>query len=271
MTEADEFRAMYPMVFNYTIPIKEAAKTRDDKMGAGVMIEVAGKLLVATAAHCIVDDPAVLEDNFELPAATRVKILRRGADAGLDIGYMELEWNKDVPILNKGHATLDMLSLYAPKPADVVHIVGFPAVARKLDADCLTVQKKGFGTQLVTIDTDHYPFSFLRFSYPKEGVTWDYQKNEWTRAPFDEHPKGYSGGGVWSFTRPKERDLFVPQRHIRLYGIQCAWNEDERYVKCVPIVYWLKGVSDLCEDFRHPITSRFPLIAKANVEAEPTR
>jgi hypothetical protein len=271
MTEAEEFRATYPIVFNYTIPIKETAKTRDDKMGAGVLIEVAGQLLVATAAHCIVDDPAVLEDSFELPAATRIKILRSGVDAKLDIGYMELERNKDVPILNKGHATLDMLSLDAPKPADMVHIVGFPAVARKLDADRLTVQKKGFGTQLVSIDTDHHSLSFLRFSYPIEGFTWDYQKNEWTRAPFDEHPKGYSGGGVWSFTRPKEGDLFSPQRHIRLYAIQCAWNKDERYVKCIPIMYWLRGVSDICEDLRHAIISRFPLIAKASVEAQPTR
>ena len=257
MTEAEEFRTMYPIVFNYTIPIKEKATSRDDLMGAGVLIDVAGKLLVATAAHCIEDNPAVLEDAFVLPAESgRVKILRRGIHPTLDIGFMELERNKDVPILNQGEASLEMLGFGPLKTNDVVHIVGFPEVARKFANDRLTVERKGFGTQLIRADAEH-----LYFSYPKQGFTWDYHKNEWGQAPFDEHPKGYSGGGVWGFTRPKEGELFSPQRHIRLYAIQSAWNQSERYVKCIPISFWLLGVGSICPDLRGAITSQFPSIS----------
>lgn len=264
MTEADEFRATFSIVFNYTIPIKETAKTRDDEMGAGVLIEISGRLLVATAAHCIEKNPAVLEDTFELQAPSRVKILRGGLGENLDIGFLELGRDSDIPILNKGYVTLDMLSVQFPKPADMVHIVGFPAVARTLDGDRLTIQKKGFGTKLIEVDRTQPPLETLRFSFPTEGFSWDQQKNDWARVPFDKHPVGYSGGGVWSFTRPKEGELFTPQRYIRLHAIQSAWSKEGRYVRCIPIAYWLKGVSDSCPDLRAEIIKHFPIIGEAS-------
>ncbi len=60
----------------------------------------------------------------------------------------------------------------------------------------------------------------------------------------------------WADAKPGE--LFTPAKHIRLYAIQSAWNKDERYVKCVPISFWLTMVSSCCPDLRQFIASQFP-------------
>ncbi|HUG69819.1 MAG TPA: hypothetical protein VMM76_18855 [Pirellulaceae bacterium] len=257
MTEHEEFRLTFPIVFNYTVPIKENADSNDDQMGAGVLIEVAGSLLVASAAHCIKDKPAVLENNFSLPAESKIRILRRGTHPTLDIGFLELERNGAIPILNRGDCSLEMICL-EPLPANgMVHIVGFPAVARTLNNSELTVVKKGFGTQFTHAIADHF-----FFSYPEVGWSWDDGKNDWKQTPLDKTPHGYSGGGCWGFVQPNPGELFTQDKHIRLYAIQTAWDKVERYVKCVPIAFWLSWVGSCCPDLRPAIASRFPDLAE---------
>src|SRR5258706_398734 len=134
MSEIDEFQAMYPMVFRYTVPIKQYAESRDDLMGAGVLVDVGDRLFVATARHCIEDQPIVLEDKFSLPArASRITILRRGVHPTLDVGFLEIEPRADVSILQRGRCSLDMLCVQPLTTTNMVHVVGFPEVARRTD------------------------------------------------------------------------------------------------------------------------------------------
>jgi hypothetical protein len=254
MTEHEELQLMRRIVFAYTVPIKENADSSDDQLGAGVLIDVGGTLLVASAAHCIKDKPAVLEKDFVLPTESRVTILRQGIHLTLDIGFMELQRNGAIPILNRGGCSLGMICLEPLPDKSMVHIVGFPAVARRFDKS-LTIVKKGFGTEFMRAEGGQYVFSF-----PEMGWTWDESNNRYVQAPFDETPHGYSGGGCWGFLRQKPGELFAPEKHIRLYAIQSAWKKDERYVKCVPIVSWLVLVGSCCPDLRPAIASQFPTL-----------
>src|SRR5437764_10400958 len=111
MTEHEEVQLMRRIVFPYTVPIKENADSHDDKIGAGVLIDVGGTLLVASAAHCIKDKPVVLENDFSIPTESKIRILRRGVHPTIDIGFMELQRNKAIPILNRGECSLGMICL----------------------------------------------------------------------------------------------------------------------------------------------------------------
>jgi hypothetical protein len=253
VTENEEFALIYPTVFNYTVPVKENAESPDDRMGAGVLIDVEGRLFVATAGHCIGDKAVVLENDFSLPADVRVRILRKGIHPSLDIGFIELEGSTAIPILNRGECSLGTICLELPRELEMIHVVGFPEAARQLDDDGLTVVKKGFGTQFVEAQGNDY-----LFSYPKVGWTLAAQGSVWTQSTLDKTPKGYSGGGCWGFTRPKPSDLFTPEKHIRLYGIQRAWDKAKRQIKCVPIAFWLTFLCLSYPDLRPIIASRFP-------------
>jgi hypothetical protein len=253
MTEHEEVQHMRRIVHTYTVPIKEKADSHDDQVGGGVLIDVGGTLLVASAAHCIKDRPAVLETDFSIPTESKIRIVRRGIHPTLDIGFMELQRNEAIPILNRGECLLGMICLEPLPTNGMVHIVGFPAVARKLQNQRLTIVRKSFGTQFIRAHGEH-----CFFSYPEMGWTWDEGKNDFVQAPFDKTPHGYSGGGCWGFVQSKRGELFTPNKHIRLYAIQSAWDRNERHVKCVPIASWLTLVSECCPDLRPAITRQFP-------------
>ncbi|MFL5339887.1 MAG: hypothetical protein ACJ8F7_07030 [Gemmataceae bacterium] len=257
MTEIEEFQAAFPMVFRYTVPIKQHAGSADDLMGTGVLVGIGQKLFVASAGHCIKDDPVVLEENFTIPAGpTRIKILKRGVHPTLDVGFLEIEPLPDVPILQSGGCTLEMLCLQPLTKEHMVHVVGFPAVARRTYENGVEVVKKGFGTLFLREED-----ASLFLDYPKTGYTWDRSSNSWSTAPFDAHPKGYSGGGVWGFMPVQPKELFSPLRHIRLYGIQFEWFEPERYVKAIAIRHWLSTVGSCCPELQPIINGQFPEVA----------
>jgi hypothetical protein len=256
VTEHQEIQQMRRIVFTYTVPIKKNADSHDDEIGSGVLIDFGGTLLVASAAHCIKDEPTVLENDFSIPTEREIKILRRGIHPSLDIGFMELQRNKASAILNRGECSLESFCLEPLPDKGMVHMVGFPDDARQFDKRSLTIVRKGFGTELMRPEGEHF-----FFSYPEMGWTWDWDNNGYVQAPFDETPCGYSGSGCWGFVQPKLGELFTPEKHIRLYAIQCAWKRDERYVKCVPIASWLTLVSSCCPDLRSTIAGLFPDLA----------
>jgi len=255
MNESDEFQIIYPTVFNYTVPIKIDAGTDDDEIGTGVLFDIGGRLLVATAKHCIEKEPAVLEGEFSLPCKSRIKIPNKRRHRGFDIGFLELGKDSDIPVLNKGHCSLEMICLEPIPDKAMLHIVGFPAAARDFDDNRLTAVRKGFGTRFLRSQEEHF-----LCEYPENGWKWNATTKGWSQAALDSTPSGYSGAGCWAFLKPRSGDLFDPAKHIRLHAIQCAWSPKERWVKCVPIIHWLNLICACHPDLRDCITEMFPSV-----------
>jgi hypothetical protein len=63
------------------------------------------------------------------------------------------------------------------------------------------------------------------------------------------HPVGYE--------RAESGTLFNPLRHIRLYGIQYAWQPSHRLLKCVPASVVVELLQEHYPDMRDKLTSLF--------------
>lgn len=77
-------------------------------------------------------------------------------------------------------------------------------------------------------------------------------------SPLPKTPVGFSGGGVWSFNKPEEGKLFDPLKNVRLYGIQYAWLELTRRLKCVPARVIVEMLMENYPDLTNQLKSLFP-------------
>ena len=252
MTEDRTFQLTFPAVFNYTLPILSKDESGRDQIGAGVLVQIADKLLVATAKHCIRDSPAVLPDDFTIPSkANRIPIVRSVLHPTLDIGFLELRNTGEVAEINRGNASLAQLTVADLPVRGVVHVVGFPVYARRFVGRDFLCEKTGFQSQVTKQDESHY-----YLDYPAEGYERDYARQELRKVEM-KTPHGFSGGGLWAFLLSGPNELFNPEKHIQLFGIQSAFLP-ERLVRCVRIGHWLSLIHDIYPELRDMLLRNFP-------------
>lgn len=254
MDENQEFRLTFPTVFSYTIPIFSKNEDNSPQIAAGVLVKVADKLLVATAAHCIAKDPVVLPEKefFIPPDPGGVAIIAREIDKKLDIGLLELREDDAFKALCKSCCLLGQVSLAPIPKGGMCHVVGFPNHARKLSGRTYEVVKQGFGSVYQEQEGD-----FFMFPYPEKGWTHGVGTNEYEPADFHPTPHGFSGGGCWAFLRPQPEEMFVPEKHIKLMAVQSAWWAKRRVVQCVPIRCWLELVHQAYPNLRPLLEAQF--------------
>ncbi len=56
--------------------------------------------------------------------------------------------------------------------------------------------------------------------------------------------------------------MFVPEKHIKLMGVQSAWWVERRLIKCVPILRWLELVHTAYPDLRPELEAKCPPLRK---------
>jgi hypothetical protein len=256
VTEFEEFQLMLPAAFLYTVPVLVNYQAGSDDMGAGVLIEVGNRLFVATAAHIIEEKPRVVPDAFSMPAQDDdTGIVRRGIhpDPELDLGFLELEQNDRMKAICRASCSLEQVYLgKPPEPAGpMLHVVGFPVAARRLTRRGCEVEKRLLGSHFARQTDNHY-----YLSYPEKG--WRITATTEEEFPFYPSPKGFSGSGLWGFNQSGTDELFSPQRHIRLYGIQCSWLSADRLVKCVRMLPWFRLIATEYPDLKPMLASAFP-------------
>jgi hypothetical protein len=228
MDESAEFNNFHlPNLLRYVVAIFSG--TGD--LGSGVLVNVGGRHLVATAAHCIENRPQVMlcRSPVKLAGAVEMRGVRvldtvRHPNGDIDIGYLEIE-NPKVPEI--GWRQLNWGPIEGP-----VHIVGYPASHAKVDqpARVITVGQNAFQTNLIEATPE-----YLKFHYPEHGSAYDAATRTWVPCPFPETPRGFSGGGGFCVCKQTTPVEFV---EYRLIGIQSCWLKSERYVKVVPIKLW---------------------------------
>lgn len=260
MTENEELSRTFRTVFSYTVLLITPDNRYDPpfEAGAGVIVEIGDRLFVATAAHCMREGVLIAADKgFEFPPRHSVTILNRGANTKIDIGFLELKKDEQVAALNLSFCSLGQLALSDLACGNVHHIVGFPMGNWTRQGKTTELVKCGFGSHFQGTEG-----GYLIFPFPKKDDWYRPVGDGWTKAAFVETPDGFSGGGLWGFNRVPKEELFVPEKHIKLRGIQSGWWIERRLVQCVPIQRWLELIHDAYPGFREELESRWPVLRR---------
>jgi hypothetical protein len=258
MTENQEYRRTFPILFHYTLPVVD---TTEQAIGAGVLIEINDRLLVATAAHCMPESGFCIVDENGFPVPYHgpgvASVRRHGADRQIDIGYLELDKPDQIRALGKSYCSLSQLSTATIPHRGMVHVLGYPVDTIVPDHQTMTLNltKMGFGSHFQG-QVGHY----LTLHYPLMGWQHSISDTEWEEQPFPTTPHGFSGGGLWAFTRPAQDELFNPAKHVKLMGIQSNWAPTQRIVRCVPILRFLQLIHRDYPDLRQQLEQEFPVL-----------
>ena len=198
------------------------------------------------------------ERGFQYPAHPSVTIINRGANWGIDIGFLELKVDEHVKALCGSSCSLDHLAVSDLVKGDMHHIVGFPVAKWERKGATTELVKCGFGSKFQEKEGD-----YLLFPFPKE-QDWFRQVggDDFTKMTFIDKPHGFSGGGLWAFNRQPEGEMFIPEKHIKLRGIQSEWCKVRRVVKCVPIHRWLELIHEKFPELRAELEEKWPILRR---------
>lgn len=128
MDEDIEFNDLYlPDLMRCVVAIFSVDEDSELSVGSGVLVNVGGRHLIATAAHCIKNRPQVMRCispvNTTHPVEMHgARILRTGwhPNNDLDIGFLEIE--------DPNCLELEWGQLGRGPVGSEVHIVGYPSV-----------------------------------------------------------------------------------------------------------------------------------------------
>lgn len=241
---------------------------------SGTLVEIAGRVFVATASHCVV-----------MPASpTRYWILsdtpRRRSDG---IPIVVAAWNTpgdrpDVGALELDAASLSQYVSKKPCPLERLKSTGLG----RHDRICSLVGNPGeylqeesigvaSGWKAVVISYNSTPIgtadwpNFLASPALDQGIDilMHYPGGTGDTTRFDTglpielpDPRGMSGGGLWD--QGFGINEIWSTDDAFLFGIQSAWFDTKRIVRAVQIRHWLQLVHRHYPDLRSEIDGKFP-------------
>lgn len=232
-----------PDLYQFIVPIAHVGED-GESIGSGVFINLKGRHFIATAKHCIQQDPRVIHSRFIMldnEAGTQprfetgrpMQILNRGWHPTLDVGFLEIE-EALAPEM-----TEDQLC-FAKLTAGSVFVVGHPVcrIERFRERRELILNRCSFGTRVLEATDDYW-----KLEYPIAGLRAE--NGEWRGEPFPD-ANGFSGGGCFGISKTRRAGLEVVE--YRLLGIQFSWHKEERWVKVAPIKQWFEVVQQVLKD-----------------------
>jgi len=218
-----EFSLRYlPDLSNYVVPIHVG----DDQIGSGVLVNWCGRHIIATARHCIENQPRAfvpstrIEQDMQM-STRQIQILQAKSHETLDVGYLEIE--------DPRTGEIDGSQFHLDRVEDgMVHIIGYPESLAFVDwpKKKFSVCGGAFSTSIVEVADD-----FMKLDYPEQG--WKVEKDEWVPSRFPDTPRGFSGGGCFAVECRTAGALQIVE--YKLLGIQYSWSKNGRWVKVIPI------------------------------------
>lgn len=232
----------------------------DPAVGTGVLIGVGNRLFVASAAHCIEQNPFVVMTHalYTLPRDP-TRFINRARVPNRDIGFLELENDPNVPRLAVECLCPDPPPI-STDPLNPSHlptcVVGFPAHHFKRPPGHTGMGMTNYETYPVQVSEDEYQYTWpLVVGSYRPGTDTAVEKE------LNYVPGGYSGGGVWVCNPPPASGLVLPNQLLTLYALQSRYQSGERIVKCIPIRFWIKLLHDKYPDLRELLAEHFPFLS----------
>ncbi len=231
------------------------------EIATAVMLRAGKHLFAVTAKHCV----SVKEEMrlfFPLGEGQKSSsgILKEITREPLDIAVLELQERSDVFACDIEQVCIDLPTPPSkdadPATVPMFWVIGYPAKLAQATDSTLAAPQIAFGTNLVGVKPDVFALYYHNEAY---GIGQNLSC-ETSRLP--ETPHGFSGAGVWGVDRPEDGMLFNPQKHVRLYGIQYAWLDQSRLLKCVPVRVIVELLLENYPDLKDRLHSLFPVLVE---------
>jgi len=235
MAAYDEFYGQHlPNLFRFVVGIAHENQYDESCIGSGVLVNLNGRHVVATAGHCIKRNPrifygeTIMEEDKDgnpcFPHASRVRILKKDIHPTLDVGYLEIERPPEMEM------TQDQLSFATPT-GGAIHIIGHPSSRIEIDVTRreVIISRCNIATTVVEI-TD----SYMKLDYPVDAVR--YENSAFTKGHQFPDAPGLSGGGCFGVTKTQSAGLDLVE--YKLLAIPYQWHPAQRWLKAVPIKHW---------------------------------
>jgi hypothetical protein len=244
------------------------------ELSSGTLIEVNGRVFVATARHCIPFSPQgrlwILPDRPKKSAEGMLGFITSGKHPEYDVGFLELtpESFQDYLPNKSCHSLSSIRLLGCGRENRLCTLVGSPEQFVKYGKvngeSSFAARVMSFSTFVRQPDnwpvppTNDRPFDAavdVVLDYPEDGT----QRLD-TGEPIQlKSPDGFSGGGLWD--QGFEQGELWSTDSVGLFAIQSTWHESERYVRAIQIVHWLNLLRSHISELKDVIESTFPALA----------
>jgi hypothetical protein len=243
--------------------------TTKKEVGSGVVVEIKGRMFIATASHVIPRNPDgklsfIGQKPFsEEEGKRRILSFGRVPPSGInaiprpDVGFIEL-LPEDV-IENLRSAAIPLQRIWLGRSGDpdsYCFTVGCPATLLKKVQHRSSRNAQAFvPIEYITAplavanwpsvpDAEPTPDTAIDVftHYSRAAPLYPIIKMDIDRSP---DPRGMSGGGQWQCV-PTVANVWTPE-NARLFAIQSSWNEKRGYLRGTQIRHWLDL---LCQE--HP-------------------
>lgn len=240
-------------------------------VSSGTLVEIAGRIFVATARHNIPNNPErrlwILPDRPRKSDEGMLGFVSFGRHPDFDVGFLELtptalqEYlpNKipcrlaSIRNLNEGRPHKLVTLMGCPEQFIRKHeINGLPAYATKVIGYSKLIREFADWPETPTTDRPADITVDVFLDYPADGN----QRLDTGEPITLKTPEGFSGGGLWD--QGFEQDELWSIDSICLFAIQSCWHEVERYARAIQIIHWLNLVRSKAPNLQSTLEHAFP-------------
>ena len=250
---SQEYRASYRSILSHTVGILHRNTVNGTvQIGSGVLVEIANCLFVATAYHCIESEPVILVNGMAVDAVNlpppQVRILEKGGDSKLDVGFLKLETGKKIVTEHEHKPCSLSQCIIFPNPVNqVFHLSGCPNFDQVARQGVISQGLSVYAAPVVYVDEDNLYFDFAKEVSHYNPAT----KTDELRTV--ESPHGFSGGGCWGITKSQNDELYNPYKTCWLLGIQSGWMRTTRRCRVPLIKRWVRLLTRQYRELHQPI------------------
>ena len=228
--------------------------------GTGVAFRLGGRLFLITAGHNLVNPPFEVMCFAGEGSPIKAEVLNchfhpDSNEEGVpsDMGFVELTNREDIAACDFEQIHIGSSTPTQPTQETIFLIAGFPEVGHTKTGH----RQHEMGLAVIPGRLESVEERILQLHYDKEGFSIGPNGEYCEEMPFYPTPRGFSGGGVWQFLKPKSGELFDPVRHVKMGGTDYAWHKETRTLYAmrsrISIPFFFEKYPDLKVQFGHLI------------------
>jgi hypothetical protein len=202
--------------------------------GTGTLFKIADRHFLVTARHIF--DDGVNTESLGLPTSPRgptiitfgESTIFRPVEAAFDVAVVEFKGTFAIDPLSMGWRFLEINNILSSSDEKSTSFVvcGYPSSLAKHDKESIVAKPATFFTYTLEPNVDvaepTLVTQFDRFlEYAKDGVRLD---NSGLQTP---ELDGVSGASVWSRVNASTKEIWSPERCLKIAGIQCSAKHDQ--------------------------------------------
>lgn len=229
-------------------------------IGTGVAFRLGERLFLITAGHN-------LDSVFQVSLFVRegpvvqAEVLSyhfhpdsRKFDVHRDVGFVEIKNVPSLPACQLEQFHIGKATPQIPTNGGPFFIAGCP------ESEFLTPERPDqIGLSVIAGYLQGGSETTLEIDYARSGHAVSPDGSSFQESDFFATPRGFSGGGVWVLLKPKEGELFLPCKHVKMCGTNFQWNKDRRMLQAMrprfSVPYFFECYPELRAEYGHVLAA----------------